>query len=89
MDSGSVVFKAEIVSQTPHVAYLEGIWVNPDNRSQGQGTNCVLQLSKQLLSGSESVCLFVNAENTSAITFYERMGFKDKESFDTIFLQPF
>jgi len=89
MDSGNVVFKAEIVSQTPHVAYLEGIWVNPDNRSQGQGTNCVLQLSKQLLSGSESVCLFVNAENTSAITFYERMGFKDKESFDTIFLQPF
>jgi len=89
MDSGNVVFKAEIVSQTPHVAYLEGIWVNPDNRSQGQGTNCVLQLSKQLLSRSESVCLFVNAENTSAITFYERMGFKDKESFDTIFLQPF
>jgi predicted GNAT family acetyltransferase len=41
------------------------------------------------LSRSESVCLFVNAENTSAITFYERMGFKDKESFDTIFLQPF
>ena len=89
MDSGNVVFKAEIVSQTPHDAYLEGIWVNPDNRSQGQGTNCVLQLSKQLLSRSESVCLFVNAENTSAITFYERMGFKDKESFDTIFLQPF
>ena len=89
MDSGSVVFKAEIVSQTPHVAYLEGIWVNPDNRSQGEGTNCVLQLSKQLLSRSESVCLFVNAENTSAIRFYERMGFKDKESFDTIFLQPF
>jgi len=89
MDSGSVVFKAEIVSQTPHVAYLEGIWVNPDNRSHGEGTNCVLQLSKQLLSRSESVCLFVNEENTSAIRFYERMGFKDKESFDTIFLQPF
>jgi uncharacterized protein len=89
MDSGRVVFKAEIVSQTPHVAYLEGVWVNPDHRSQGQGTNCVLQLSKQLLSRSESVCLFVNEENTSAITFYERMGFKDKESFDTIFLQPF
>jgi predicted GNAT family acetyltransferase len=89
MDSGRVIFKAEIVSQTPHVAYLEGVWVSPDNRSQGQGTNCVLQLAKQLLSRSESVCLFVNEENTSAITFYERMGFKDKESFDTIFLQPF
>ncbi len=89
IDSGTVVFKAEVVSQTPYVAYLEGVWVNPDSRSQGQGTNCVLQLSKQLLSRSASVCLFVNEDNTSAIRFYERMGFKDKETFDTIFLQPF
>ena len=89
VDSGNLVFKAEIVSQTPHVAYLEGVWVNPENRSQGQGTNCVLQLSKHLLSRSESVCLFVNEDNASALRFYERMGFQDKESFDTIFLQPF
>ena len=89
MDSGSVVFKAEIVSQTPHVAYLEGVWVNPETRSQGHGTNCVLQLSKHLLSRTDSVCLFVNEDNTSGLRFYERMGFKDKESFDTIFLQPF
>jgi len=89
IDSGNVVFKAEVVSETPHVAYLEGVWVNPDNRSQGQGTNCVLQLSKHLLSRSESVCLFVNEDNTPALRFYERIGFKDKDSFDTIFLQPF
>jgi ribosomal protein S18 acetylase RimI-like enzyme len=89
VDSGKVVFKAEIVSQTPHVAYLEGVWVNPENRSQGEGTNCVLQLSKHLLSRSESVCLFVNEENIAALSFYERMGFKDKDSFDTIFLRPF
>ena len=89
IDSGRVVFKAEIISETPHVAYLEGVWVSADHRSQGQGTNCVLQLSKHLLTGSESVCLFVNEENTAALRFYERMGFKDKESFDTIFLQPF
>ena len=89
IDSGNVVFKAEIVSQTPHVAYLEGVWVNPETRSQGHGTNCVLQLSKHLLSRTDSVCLFVNEDNTSGLRFYERMGFKDKESFDTIFLQPF
>jgi predicted GNAT family acetyltransferase len=84
-EAGSVRFKAEVVSQTPQVAYLEGVWVNPANRSQGLGTTCVLQLSKHLLSRSESVCLFVNADNTSAIRFYERLGFKDRESFDTIF----
>ena len=89
IENDNVVFKAEVVSETPRVAYLEGVWVNPDNRSQGQGTDCVLQLSKHLLSRSESVCLFVNEENTSALRFYQRMGFRDKDSFDTIFLQPF
>ena len=89
IDSGNVSFKAEIVSQTPYVAYLEGVWISPDNRSQGEGTKCVLQLSKHLMSRSESVCLFVNEDNISAIRFYERMGFKDKDSFETIFLQPF
>jgi uncharacterized protein len=89
LDGGSVVFKAEIVSQTPRVAYLEGVWVNPDNRSRGEGTNCVLQLSNHLLSHSDSVCVFVNDENSAALKFYERIGFSDKDSFDTIFLQSF
>src|ERR1043165_9363058 len=89
IESGSVVFKAEIVSQTPHVAYLEGVWVNPEERSQGQGTQCMMQLSKHLLSRSESVCLFVNEDNSPALRFYERMGFRDKDRFDTIFLQTF
>ena len=85
----AVLFKAEVVSDTPRVAYLEGVWVTPDQRSKGQGSDCVLQLSRNLLERSESVCLFVNEENTSALRFYERLGFKDKDSFDTIFLQPF
>jgi predicted GNAT family acetyltransferase len=89
IESGSVVFKAEIVSQTPHVAYLEGVWVNPEERSQGQGKQCMMQLSKHLLSRSESVCLFVNQDNSPALRFYERMGFRDKDRFDTIFLQTF
>jgi len=89
IENDAVVFKAEVVSETPLVAYLEGVWVSPEQRSQGQGTDCVLQLSANLLSRSESVCLFVNEENTSALRFYERMGFNDKDSFDTIFLQPF
>ena len=89
IESGKPIFKAEIVSHTPRVAYLEGIWTNPENRSQGQGTDCLLQLSRRLLSDSESICVFVNEENVSALRFYGRAGFKSKSTYDTIFLQPY
>lgn len=89
IESGKPIFKAEIVSHTPRVAYLEGIWTNPENRSKGQGTDCLLQLSRRLLSDSESICVFVNEENLSALRFYERAGFKSKSMYDTIFLQPY
>lgn len=89
IESGKPIFKAEIVSKTPRVAYLEGVWTNPDHRSQGQGTDCLLQLSRRLLCHSESICVFVNEENTAALRFYERAGFKSKSIYDTIFLQPY
>ena len=89
IESGKPIFKAEIVSKTPRVSYLEGVWTNPENRSRGQGTNCLLQLSKRLLETSDSICVFVNEENRAALRFYERAGFKSKSTYDTIFLQPF
>jgi GNAT superfamily N-acetyltransferase len=88
IESGKPIFKTEIVSRTPRVSYLEGIWTNPDNRSEGQGTDCLLQLSKRLLNYSESICIFVNEQNAAALRFYERAGFKAKSTYDTIFLQP-
>lgn len=89
IDDGKPIFKAEIVSDTPQVAYLEGVWVNPDARSQGQGTRCLLQLSKQLLSTSKSICVFVNEDNAAALQFYERAGFVTRSVYDTFFLKPF
>jgi predicted GNAT family acetyltransferase len=89
IESGKLIFKAEVVSDTPRVAYLEGIWTNPGNRSQGQGTDCLLQLSKRLLMDSESICVFVNEENAAALRFYEHAGFQSKSTYDTIFLQPY
>jgi GNAT superfamily N-acetyltransferase len=88
IDDGKPIFKAEIVSDTPQVAYLEGVWVNPEFRSQGQGTHCLLQLSKQLLSRSKSICVFVNENNLPALRFYERAGFTAQSVYDTFFLNP-
>jgi len=87
IDDGKPIFKADLISDTPRVAYLEGIWVNPDSRGQGQGTDCLLQLAKSLLVNSDALCVFVNEQNQSALRFYQRAGFRDRGVFDTIFLQ--
>ncbi len=89
IESGNPIFKAEIVSDTPRVAYLEGVWTNPESRSKGRGTDCLLQLSQRLLSTSEAICVFVNEENDTALRFYQRAGFTSKSTYDTIFLQPY
>lgn len=88
IEDGKPIFKAEIVSDTPQVAYLEGVWVNPEFRSQGQGTHCLLQLSRQLLASSQSICVFVNEDNAAALRFYARAGFVERSVYDTFFLDP-
>ena len=84
---GKLLFKAEVISDTPEVTYLEGIWVNPEARGTGLGLRCVSQLAQLLLSRSESLCLLVNEKNTAAQLFYKRAGYKLRSVYDTIFVR--
>jgi len=86
VENGSLIFKAEVVSDTPEVIYLEGVWLNPDERGKGQGLRCMSQLARNLLSPSQSLCLFVNETNTAAQLFYKRAGYKLRSIYDTVFL---
>lgn len=88
IESGTLVFKVEIVSDTPDVTYLEGIWTNPERRSAGYGTRCLLQLARQVFAvkPDSSVCVFVNEENSAALRFYRRAGFEARGIYDTAFL---
>ncbi len=47
VEAGEIVFKADVVSDTPAVIYLEGVWTNPDRRSQGYGLRCLSQLGRR------------------------------------------
>ena len=87
IESGELIFKADIVSNTPAVVYLEGVWLNPGYRSKGLGSRCLSQLAKDLLAQNTgaSVSVLVNEENSAAIRFYERVGFKHRGIFDTVF----
>lgn len=82
-----LIFKADIVSETPETAYVEGVWVNAEARQQGHGRRYMSQLARILLRRSKSICLFVNDENEEAQRFYKQEGYHLRAVYDTIFLK--
>ena len=88
VEAGRLIFKAEILSETPEVIYLEGIWVNPQERGKGYGLRCMSQLGRELLVRAGSLSMLVNEGNQRALSLYGRAGFKLRGCYDTIFLQP-
>ena len=87
VEDDQLVFKADVVADTPSVIYLEGIWVNPTHRGTGRGRRALRQLCSGLLSRAKSVCVFANEENERAHSFYRMCNFKRRAVYDTIFLQ--
>lgn len=85
-ENGRLIFSANVMSEAPDVSYLEGIYVNPDERGKGYGLRCLSQLSSRLLENTRSLCLFVNEENRGAQDFYRRAGYTVCGLYDTIFL---
>ena len=87
VENGRLIFKADVLAQTPHVTYLEGVYVNPQERRQGYGLRCLSQLSQTLLAQSRSISLLVDAQNLQALDLYRKAGYRLRGHYDTIFLQ--
>jgi len=86
IEDGQLVFKADIIVDTPEVIYVEGVYVHPDRRGQGIGSRCLAQLSSHLLQHTRSVSLLVNEQRPAARRFFQKLGFVSRGRFDTIFL---
>jgi ribosomal protein S18 acetylase RimI-like enzyme len=82
-----LIFKADVVAETPEVTYLEGIHVHAEERCKGYGLRCLTQLSEMLLAGSQSVCLTVNEKNNKAVGLYEKAGYQFNSDYETIYLR--
>jgi hypothetical protein len=82
-----LMFKADVLAETPETFYLEGIYVHPDERGKGYGSRCLSQLGRELLRETKSLCLLVNEQNKDAQRFFFRNGYKLRDCYDTIFLQ--
>lgn len=88
MEDGKILFKADIIAETPQVVYLEGIYVDPNERGKGYGSAGLAQLGRKLLRRTGSVCLTLNASKEKTKNFYGRAGYALRSYYDTIYLQP-
>jgi ribosomal protein S18 acetylase RimI-like enzyme len=83
--AGRFNFKADVVSETEEVIYLEGVYVAPSERGKGFGLRCLARLSGELLRRTHSVAVLVNSENAPAVSLYRRAGFRLNGQYQMIF----
>ena len=86
IEDSKLIFKADIISRTPEVNYLEGIWIRDERRANGSGLRFMSELMRRLLQDTKSVCLLVNESNQLAQNFYRKCGFHFRATYETIFL---
>jgi predicted GNAT family acetyltransferase len=87
IEGGKLVFKADIIADTPDAIYLEGIYVCPEARRKGYGSRCVSELSHRLWRRTKSISVLVNRERPEAQRFFEMIGFISSGLYDTVYLQ--
>jgi len=87
VERDQMIFKTDIISDTPEVIYLEGVYVHPEHRGQGHGSRCLAQLTSKLLDRTKSISVLVNEERAQAQRFFHKLGFVSRGWCDTYFLQ--
>ena len=87
MEGNRLIFKGDVVSSTPEVTYLEGIYVHPEERRKGHAMRCLRKLSSILLNDTKAISLTVSERNKHAVALYEKVGFKFHSNYETIYLR--
>ena len=87
VEKGRIVFKADVISETPQAIFIEGVYVHPEERGRGYGFRCLTQLGRQLLARTSSICLVVNQENKRAQALYNKAGYRLDSNYITAFFK--
>jgi predicted GNAT family acetyltransferase len=87
VEDGQLIFKADVISDTPGVIYIEGLYVRPEHRGLGTGTRCLAQLSRALLRRTKTIVGLVNEDKHEALRFLTNVGFTRRSNYLTIFLK--
>ncbi len=82
---GRVVFKAELAVVTRHTAQVQGVWVAPEWRGRGLGSQGVAAVVQDALARvAPTVSLYVNDFNHAARRVYARCGFTEVGTLATV-----
>lgn len=74
VEDGVIRFKAEASAWTSEAVQLQQVWTDPPARGRGYAARGLRDLIGILLARTPTVCLFVRAENETAIALYESVG---------------
>ncbi len=85
IENGRLIFKTDIIADTPQATYLEGVYVSPDERGKGVGSRCITALGRILLESRKAIYLFVENENTRTKSFYLNLGFTAAGQYDLLY----
>ena len=85
IQDGAVLFKAEIGAATSQVCQVQGVWVHPSLRGRGIGAAGMAAVVEQARARvAPTVSLYVNDFNLAARRAYERVGFRDVNTFASV-----
>jgi predicted GNAT family acetyltransferase len=85
IENGRLIFKTDIISDTPQATYIEGVYVSPEERGKGVGRRCVTALGSILLKSRNAIYLFVENQNTRTKSFYLKLGFSAAGQYDLLY----
>lgn len=85
MKQGQLIFKTDVTSESAEVAYLEGVFVSPEERGKGLGPTCLQAIGNILLQRKKALYLFVEQENTRLQSFYFNLGFSVAGNYDLLY----
>jgi ribosomal protein S18 acetylase RimI-like enzyme len=85
IENGRLVFKADVIADTPQASYIEGIYVTPEERGKGLGRRCVTDLGRNLLKRTKAIYLFVENQNSRTKSFYLKLGFTIAGQYDLLY----
>ena len=82
---GQLIFKADVTSESAEVAYLEGVYVTPEERGKGLGRICLQAIGHILLQRKKAIYLFVEQDNARLQSFYFNLGFSVAAHYDLLY----
>jgi len=85
MQNRRLIFKLDVITETPDATYIEGVYVTREERGKGVGQSCLAAVGRKLQERTKAIHLFVETQNTRTIAFYLKLGFDIAGQYDLLY----